>query len=131
MADGRADWLNLSIRKSTQSGNACSLPTLLKNAAAEREASRNTSVSSGCEAHACLMQAALGLLEAEFEVRVVTDACSSRSERNRNAAFDRLAGNEAELVTTGMTAFVSLQTAGHPALKEMPVLLKAGNEIKT
>ena len=92
---------------------------------------RNTSVISGCEAHACLMQAALGLLEAEFEVRVVTDACSSRSERNRNAAFDRLTGNEAELVTTGMTAFVSLRTAGHPALKEMPVLVRAGNEIKT
>ena len=103
----------------------------MQKAAAEGEARRNTSVISGCKAHACLMQAALGLLEAEFEVRVVTDACSSRSERNRNAAFDRRAGNEAELVTTGMTALVSLRTAGHPALKEMPVPVKAGNEIKT
>ena len=74
MADGPADWLNLPIRKSTQSGNARSLLTLLQNAAAEGKARRNTSVIAGCEAHACLMQAALGLLEAEFEVRVVTDA---------------------------------------------------------
>ena len=32
------------------------------------------------------------MIEDEFEVWVVTDACSSRTERNRDAAFDRLAG---------------------------------------
>ena len=66
---------------------------------------RSSIVIAGCEAHVCLMQTALDLLEDEFEVWVVTDACSSRTERNRDAAFDRLAGAGAELVTTEMVAF--------------------------
>jgi len=53
-----------------------------------------------------------------------TDACSSRSERNRDAAFDRLAGAGAELVTTEMVAFEWLGTAEHPAFKEVLALVK-------
>ncbi len=46
-----------------------------------------------------------------------TDACSSRTERNRDAAFDRLAGAGAELVTTEMVGFEWLRTAEHPAFR--------------
>ena len=79
---------------------------------------------SGCEAHVCLLQTALDLLEDEFDVWVVTDACSSRTERNRDAAFDRLAGAGAELVTTEMVAFEWLRTAEHAAFKEALGLIK-------
>lgn len=58
-----------------------------------------------CETHVCLLQTALDLLTEEMDVWVVTDACSSRTERNRDAAFDRLAGAGAELVTTEMVLF--------------------------
>ena len=68
-----------------------------------------------------------GLLEEEFEVWVVTDACSSRSERNRDAAFDRLAGAGAELVTTEMVAFEWLRTVEHPVFKEILGLVKQGD----
>jgi hypothetical protein len=54
----------------------------------------------------------------------VTDACSSRSERNRDAAFDRLAGNGAELVTTEMVAFEWLRTADHEMFKGVQSLIK-------
>jgi len=70
------------------------------------------------------MQTALGLLEDDVDVWVVTDACSSRSERNRDAAFDRLAGAGAELVTTEMVAFEWLGTAEHPAFKEVLALVQ-------
>ena len=76
------------------------------------------------------MQTALGLLEEEFEVWVVTDACSSRTERNRDAAFDRLAGAGAELVTTEMVAFEWLRTAEHPAFREVLALVKQGDALK-
>ena len=66
----------------------------------------------------------LDLLDEEFEVWVVTDACSSRSERNRDAAFDRLAGNGAELVTTEMVAFEWLRTAEHEVFREVLGLIK-------
>jgi nicotinamidase-related amidase len=123
-ADGLGDWLRPPVRKPSSGGNARSLPKHLQKAAPEEEEGRSTIVIAGCEAHVCLMQTALGLLEEEFEVWVVTDACSSRSERNRDAAFDRLAGNGAELVTTEMVAFEWLRTSEHPAFKEVLALVK-------
>jgi hypothetical protein len=54
----------------------------------------------------------------------VTDACSSHSERNRDAAFDRLAGNGAELVTTEMVAFEWLRTADHALFGDILALIK-------
>lgn len=125
LADGLGDWLRPPVRKQTQGGNARSLPKHLQRPAQEEEpAGPSTIVIAGCEAHVCLMQTALDLLEEDFEVWVVTDACSSRSERNRDAAFDRLAGNGAELVTTEMVAFEWLRTAEHPVFKEILGLVK-------
>ncbi|HZY15848.1 MAG TPA: isochorismatase family protein, partial [Ramlibacter sp.] len=107
-----------------QGGNARSLPRHLQKAAAPPAPVRESLVLAGCEAHVCLLQTALGLLEQEQEVWVVTDACGSRSERNRDAAFDRLAGAGAELVTTEMVAFEWLRDAGHPRFREILELIK-------
>ena len=71
-----------------------------------------------------VLQTALELLEDEFEVWVVTDACSSRTERNRDAAFDRLAGAGAELVTTEMVAFEWLRSCEHEDFRDMLQLIK-------
>ena len=79
---------------------------------------------AGCEAHVCLLQTALGLIDEEFDVWVVTDACSSRTEANRDAAFDRLASNGAELVTTEMVIFEWLQSSEHPLFKTALDLVK-------
>lgn len=107
-----------------QGGNARSLPKHLQKAAPPAGPARESIVLAGCEAHVCLLQTALGLLEEELEVWVVTDACSSRSERNRDAAFDRLAGAGAELVTTEMVAFEWLRDAGHPRFREVLGIVK-------
>ncbi len=106
-----------------QGGNARSLPKHLQKAVPQTQ-DRSSIVIAGCEAHVCLLQTALGLLEQEFDVWVVTDACSSRTERNRDAAFDRLAGAGAELVTTEMVAFEWLQTSEHEAFREVLALVK-------
>lgn len=103
-------------------GNARSLPKHLQKPQAAIE--RNTVVIAGCEAHVCLLQTALELTEQEIDVWVVTDACGSRTERNRDAAFDRLAGAGAELVTTEMVLFEWLRTADHPAFREVQALIK-------
>ncbi len=107
-----------ACRPRPRQGNARSLPKHLQKPQPAAE-ERNTIVIAGCEAHVCLLQTALDLLEDEFEVWVVTDACSSRTERNRDAAFDRLAGAGAELVTTEMVGFEWLRTAEHPAFPEL------------
>ena len=101
------------------------MPAACPNICRKRRApERNSIVLAGCETHVCLMQTALDLLDEEFEVWVVTDACGSRTERSRDAAFDRLAGAGAELVTTEMVAFEWLRTAEHPLFKEVLSLIK-------
>jgi nicotinamidase-related amidase len=107
-----------------QGGNARSLPKHLQKAVPRPEPGRETLVLAGCEAHVCLLQTALGLLDEELDVWVVTDACSSRDERSRDAAFDRLAAAGAELVTTEMVAFEWLRDAGHPRFKEVLSIVK-------
>jgi nicotinamidase-related amidase len=119
-ADGLTSLLRAPVR-AAQGGNARSLPKHLQQAPAPE---RNSIVLAGCETHVCLMQTALDLLEEEFEVWVVTDACGSRTERNRDAAFDRLAGAGAELVTTEMVAFEWLRTAEHPLFRKVLSLIK-------
>ena len=119
MAEGLGEWLQPPAKPAA--GNARSLPKHLQKPAG---AERGTIVIAGCEAHVCLMQTALELLEDELEVWVVTDACGSRTERNRDAAFDRLAGAGADLVTTEMVLFEWLETAEHPQFKAVHALIK-------
>ncbi|MEI7761866.1 MAG: isochorismatase family protein [Comamonadaceae bacterium] len=119
--EGLGEWLRPPAKP--VAGNARSLPKHLQKPATQSD-ERNTIVVAGCEAHVCLLQTALDLLEDEFEVWVVTDACSSRTERNRDAAFDRLAGAGVELVTTEMVAFEWLRSAEHPAFKAAQALIK-------
>lgn len=122
-ADGLTDLLRPTERKAP-AGNARSLPKHLQKVAPPAAPTRGTVVIAGCEAHVCLLQTALELLEEEFEVWVVTDACGSRTERNRDAAYDRLAGNGAELVTTEMVAFEWLRSAQHPHFRNVQALIK-------
>lgn len=112
MAAGLGEILRPPVK--APQGNARSLPKhLQKQTKAAPE--RNSVVLAGCETHVCLLQTALDLIDEEFDVWVVTDASSSRSERNRDAAFDRLAGAGAELVSTEMVIFEWLRSADHPA----------------
>lgn len=120
--EGLGEWLRPPAKP--QGGNARSLPKHLQKPPAPLAPERGLIVIAGCEAHVCLLQTALDLIEDEFDVWVVTDACSSRTERNRDAAFDRLAGAGAELVTTEMVAFEWLRSCEHPAFKDMLALVK-------
>ena len=119
--EGLAEWLQPP--PSSPRGNARSLPRHLQKPQPEK-AGRQSIVLAGVEAHVCLLQTALDLLEEEFEVWVVTDACTSRTERNRDAAYDRLAGAGADLVTTDMVLFEWLRTAEHPDFKAVQALIK-------
>lgn len=116
VADGLSDWLRPA--QQVVSGNARSLPKHLQKKR-EQETESCTVVLAGCETHVCLLQTALELVEEEYDVVVVTDACGSRTERNRDAAFDRMAGAGIELVTTEMVLFEWLRSHEHPLFPDV------------
>jgi nicotinamidase-related amidase len=120
--EGLGEWLRPPA-KPQQGGNARSLPRHLQKPA-QSQPERGSIIIAGCEAHVCVLQTALDLMEDEFEVWVVTDACGSRTERNRDAAFDRLAAAGAELLTTEMVVCEWLRGCEHPAFKDALALIK-------
>ena len=66
---------------------------------------RETVVICGVEAHVCVLQTALDLLEAGYDVFVCVDAISSRKERDKDAAVKRMIHSGIAPVTTESVLF--------------------------
>jgi len=81
-------------------------------------------VLAGCEAHVCVLQTALGLLDRSRRVYVVADAVGSRRPENKEAALRRLERAGAEILTTEMVLFEWLSTAEDPDFKAVIALIK-------
>lgn len=81
-------------------------------------------IVTGCEAHVCVLQTVLGLLDAKRKIYVVGDAIGSRRVENRDAAIRRTAHHGAEIVTTEMVLFEWLGSAGHPRFRQAVALIK-------
>lgn len=81
-------------------------------------------VVTGCEAHICVLQTVLGLLEGGRRAYVVADAVGSRRPESRDAALARMAAHGAEIVTTEMVVFEWIGTARHPRFREAVKLIK-------
>lgn len=79
----------------------------------------------GAEAHVCVMQTALGVLQSGREVWMATDACGSRHDEDRQLGLDRLERAGAELVSTEMVMFEWLVNAGHPKFREVLAVIKS------
>ena len=85
---------------------------------------RSQAVIAGMEAHICVMQTAISLMDQGHEVFVVTDATSSRTLESEKACLDRLQACGAGIVTTEMVVFEWLGRAGTPAFKTLLALIK-------
>ncbi len=78
----------------------------------------------GCEAHVCVLQTVLGLLDAGRRVYVAQDAVGARRAESKAAALRRMERHGAEIVTTEMVVFEWLGTAEHPRFRQALALLK-------
>jgi nicotinamidase-related amidase len=76
-------------------------------------------VLAGCEAHVCLLQTGLGLLDAGFRVFVVEDACGSRRSADHRLAMRRLDRAGATLASVEMVAFEWLESSDDPHFREV------------
>ncbi|MBK9082241.1 MAG: isochorismatase family protein [Rhizobiales bacterium] len=83
-----------------------------------------TLVVIGCEAHVCVLQTVLGLIERGRSVAVVADAVGSRRRANKEAGLARMARAGAQIVTTEMVVFEWLESAEHPRFREVVALIK-------
>jgi nicotinamidase-related amidase len=81
-------------------------------------------VVAGCEAHVCVLQTVLGLLDRSRRAYVVADAVGSRRPENKAAALARLDRAGAEIVTTEMVLFEWLGTADDPSFRSIVGLIK-------
>ncbi|MDA1192610.1 MAG: hydrolase [Candidatus Poribacteria bacterium] len=78
----------------------------------------------GIEAHVCVLQTALDLLEGGYRVFPVADAISSRAVENRDLGLGRMAQSGATLVSTEMVVFELLRTAQDPDFRSLQQLIK-------
>ena len=93
-------------------------------AAALRAAGREQLILLGIEAHVCVYQTCLDLLEAGFDVCLAAVAVSSRTSANREIGIGRMPAEGAILASTEMILFELLETAAHPKAKELFKLIK-------
>ncbi|MGZ8387183.1 MAG: isochorismatase family protein [Rhodoplanes sp.] len=91
---------------------------------ADMLADRPEVIVTGCEAHVCVLQTALGLLDAGRRVYVVRDAIGSRRAESKEAAIRRMERHGADIVTTEMVVFEWLETAEHPRFREAAALIR-------
>jgi len=85
---------------------------------------RKQIVVTGCEAHVCMLQTAVGLLELGYDVIIAIDAVGSRQPASREAALQRLDKLGAQLLTVEMLAFEWLRDCKHPRFREVLALIK-------
>ena len=81
-------------------------------------------ILAGCEAHICVLQTALGLIENGRRVFVVRDAIASRRPESKETAVRRMERHGADIVTVEMVVFEWLKTAENPAFRETAALIK-------
>jgi nicotinamidase-related amidase len=78
----------------------------------------------GIEAHICVLQTSLDLLERGFEVFLLTDCITSRDSRNKDVAMARLSQAGAIGSTLEMAMFEMMRTADSPQFKAIQKLIK-------
>ena len=99
--------------------DACRMPGFL-----DRLPDRSDLVVAGCEMHVCVLQTALGLIEAGKRIWLVRDAVGSRRAESKETAIRRLERQGAEIVTAEMVVFEWLQTAEHPRFRDALTLVR-------
>jgi nicotinamidase-related amidase len=81
---------------------------------------------AGIEAHVCVSQTALELMDLGFRVQVLADAVASRNSIDHEFAIRRLAAAGAVVSTTEAAIFEWAETADRPEFKAISALIKAG-----
>lgn len=101
---------------------SCWKNAALRERITQRE--RKQIIVAGIEAHVCVLQTAMDLKAAGYQVFAVADAMSSRAENSAGLAFARMQQAGIAIVTTEMAIFELLGAAGTPDFKQLSSLIR-------
>ncbi len=79
---------------------------------------------AGIEAHVCVYQTAVDLVDFKYEVQVVTDAVSSRSLGNKEIGLQRMRDSGVGLTSVETALFELLKVAEGEQFREVLKILK-------
>jgi nicotinamidase-related amidase len=101
--------------------SCCGTPEFMKKL---RSFNRNDILVAGIEAHVCVYQTAVDLLEFGYNVHLVTDGVSSRTEENRMLGIRCIEKAGASLTSTEMAVFELLRVAEGDRFRAISKIIK-------
>ncbi len=78
----------------------------------------------GIEAHICVYQSAMGMMDLGYTLEVVCDAISARKEENKILAINKLSANGASITSVEMILYELVGDSRSPAFKAILPLIK-------
>ena len=90
----------------------------------EAQNGRNQIVLYGCEAHVCMRQTCFDLIERNYGVHLVVDACSSMNHHDRHVGIESMRDAGANLVTFQTVVFELARNYNHPKFKDCMNIVK-------
>eukprot|EP00611_Tribonema_gayanum_P027846 TRINITY_DN6_c0_g1_i3.p2 TRINITY_DN6_c0_g1~~TRINITY_DN6_c0_g1_i3.p2 ORF type:complete len:188 (-),score=49.01 TRINITY_DN6_c0_g1_i3:476-1039(-) len=85
---------------------------------------RDTVILCGIEAHVCVLQTCLDLMQNGYSVHVVVDGVSSQRPLDRAVALRRMQQVGAFLTTAESVTFQVMETADNPSFRKVSALVK-------
>ncbi|WP_146491175.1 hydrolase [Vibrio sp. T20] len=101
--------------------NACNEPQFVE---AVKAKDVDTWLVCGIEAHICVYQTAMGLLELGYKVQVVSDCISSRAAQNKNLAIRRLVAVGVQITGLEMSLYELVRDCRSPEFKLILSLIR-------
>jgi nicotinamidase-related amidase len=81
-------------------------------------------ILTGMEAHVCVLQTAMDLINEDYSVIVVADAICSRSRENYENALERMQQAGASITNAESVIFEWVKDAKHPQFKKIQSLIR-------
>ena len=101
--------------------NACNEPKFIEAVQAKDV---DTWLVCGIEAHICVYQTAIGLLELGYKVQVVSDCISSRTALNKDLAIRRLTDAGVQITGLEMSLYELVKDCRAPEFKSILSLIR-------
>lgn len=85
---------------------------------------RSSIAIMGVESHVCVLQTAIDALNRNYQVFILEDAVTSRSQLDKNIALRLLRDQGAVITSVESYLFMLMQTSAHPTFRDISKLLR-------